>query len=67
MTRLSLFNSPLLLGFGTPGGNAHGPDEAMDLPGWADEQLVIGNYPPETNRVDIVLHPWEARVYRRTT
>jgi hypothetical protein len=25
---------PLLLGFGTPGGNAHGPDEAMDLPGW---------------------------------
>jgi succinyl-diaminopimelate desuccinylase len=26
---------PLLLGFGTPGGNAHGPDEAMDLPGWA--------------------------------
>jgi acetylornithine deacetylase/succinyl-diaminopimelate desuccinylase-like protein len=27
--------APLLLGFGTPGGNAHGPDEAMDLPGWA--------------------------------
>jgi acetylornithine deacetylase/succinyl-diaminopimelate desuccinylase-like protein len=26
---------PLLLGFGTPGGHAHGPDEAMDLPGWA--------------------------------
>jgi len=26
---------PLLLGFGTPGGRAHGPDEAMDLPGWA--------------------------------
>jgi acetylornithine deacetylase/succinyl-diaminopimelate desuccinylase-like protein len=26
---------PLLLGFGTPGGNAHGPDEAMDLHGWA--------------------------------
>jgi acetylornithine deacetylase/succinyl-diaminopimelate desuccinylase-like protein len=25
---------PLLLGFGTPGGRAHGPDEAMDLPGW---------------------------------
>jgi acetylornithine deacetylase/succinyl-diaminopimelate desuccinylase-like protein len=25
---------PLLLGFGTPGGNAHGPDEAMDLAGW---------------------------------
>lgn len=26
---------PLLLGFGTPDSNAHGPDEAMDLPGWA--------------------------------
>jgi succinyl-diaminopimelate desuccinylase len=26
---------PLLLGFGTPGGRAHGPDEAMDLHGWA--------------------------------
>ena len=26
---------PLLLGFGTPGGHAHGPDEAMDLAGWA--------------------------------
>ena len=26
---------PLLLGFGTPRGRAHGPDEAMDLPGWA--------------------------------
>jgi succinyl-diaminopimelate desuccinylase len=25
---------PLLLGLGTPGGNAHGPNEAMDLPGW---------------------------------
>ncbi|MGW6199990.1 M20/M25/M40 family metallo-hydrolase [Kribbella sp. NPDC055110] len=26
---------PLLLGFGPPGGNAHGPDEALDLAGWA--------------------------------
>jgi succinyl-diaminopimelate desuccinylase len=26
---------PLMLGLGTPGGHAHGPDEAMDLPGWA--------------------------------
>jgi succinyl-diaminopimelate desuccinylase len=26
---------PLLLGFGLPGGRAHGPDEAMDLDGWA--------------------------------
>jgi acetylornithine deacetylase/succinyl-diaminopimelate desuccinylase-like protein len=27
--------SPLLLGFGMPAGRAHGPDEAMDLAGWA--------------------------------
>jgi len=27
---------PTLLGLGTPGGNAHGPDEHMDLPGWFD-------------------------------
>ncbi|WP_344043763.1 M20/M25/M40 family metallo-hydrolase [Nocardioides panacihumi] len=26
---------PVLLGFGSPGGNAHGPDESMDLGGWA--------------------------------
>ena len=26
---------PLLLGFGSPGGNAHGPDESIDLAGWA--------------------------------
>ncbi|WP_432875819.1 M20/M25/M40 family metallo-hydrolase [Kribbella sp. CA-245084] len=26
---------PLLLGFGPPAGNAHGPDEAMDIAGWA--------------------------------
>jgi succinyl-diaminopimelate desuccinylase len=25
---------PLLLGLGTPGGNAHGPDEHLDLAGW---------------------------------
>jgi hypothetical protein len=27
--------SPLLLGFGMPGGRAHGPDEGIDLTGWA--------------------------------
>lgn len=27
--------APVLLGLGTPGGNAHGPDESMDLAGWA--------------------------------
>ncbi|MFI5694499.1 M20/M25/M40 family metallo-hydrolase [Kribbella sp. NPDC051586] len=26
---------PLLLGFGPPGGNAHGPDEALDIAGWS--------------------------------
>ncbi|TCC31009.1 M20/M25/M40 family metallo-hydrolase [Kribbella speibonae] len=26
---------PLLLGFGPPGGNAHGPDETLDIAGWA--------------------------------
>ncbi len=26
---------PLLLGFGSPGGNAHGPNEFIDLAGWA--------------------------------
>jgi succinyl-diaminopimelate desuccinylase len=25
---------PVLLGLGTPAGNAHGPDEHLDLPGW---------------------------------
>jgi succinyl-diaminopimelate desuccinylase len=27
--------TPLLLGLGTPGGGAHGPDEHMDLDGWS--------------------------------
>lgn len=26
---------PVLLGLGTPGGGAHGPDEHLDVPGWA--------------------------------
>ncbi len=27
--------APMLLGLGTPGGGAHGPDERLDLAGWA--------------------------------
>jgi oligo-1,6-glucosidase len=47
-------------------GNFTGETVAVDLPGWAAAELVIGNYPPDGNRRDIVLRPWEARVYRRT-
>lgn len=35
MLRRAFGIRPLLLGFGPPGGNAHGPDEAMDVAGWA--------------------------------
>jgi succinyl-diaminopimelate desuccinylase len=27
--------TPLLLGLGTPGGGAHGPDEHLDVAGWS--------------------------------
>jgi oligo-1,6-glucosidase len=47
-------------------GNFSGRSVAVDLPGWAAEELVIGNYPPDGNDHDLVLRPWEARVYRRT-
>jgi len=29
-------STPVLLGLGTPGGHAHGPDEFLDLAGWSD-------------------------------
>jgi acetylornithine deacetylase/succinyl-diaminopimelate desuccinylase-like protein len=29
------FTPPLLLGLGTPGGGAHGPDEHLDIAGWS--------------------------------
>lgn len=32
--RAALGRDPVLVGLGSPGGNAHGPDEHMDLPGW---------------------------------
>ncbi|MFF0267513.1 M20/M25/M40 family metallo-hydrolase [Kribbella sp. NPDC004536] len=35
MLRRAFGINPLLLGFGPPGGNAHGPDETMDIAGWA--------------------------------
>jgi oligo-1,6-glucosidase len=46
-------------------GNFSGEPQPVDLPGWAGEELVIGNYPPDPGS-GIVLRPWEARVYRRT-
>jgi acetylornithine deacetylase/succinyl-diaminopimelate desuccinylase-like protein len=33
---------PVLLGLGTPGGGAHGPDERLDVAGWAQAvQLMV--------------------------
>jgi oligo-1,6-glucosidase len=46
-------------------GNFSGGSVPVDLPGWAAEPLVLGNYPPDGNTREIVLRPWEARVYRR--
>jgi oligo-1,6-glucosidase len=48
-------------------GNFSGDDVPVDLPGWAAAELVIGNYPPDDNPQNLVLRPWEARVYRRTS
>jgi oligo-1,6-glucosidase len=49
-------------------GNFSGRSVPVDLPGWwATEPLVLGNYPPDGNTREIVLRPWEARVYRRTS
>jgi len=47
-------------------GNFTGRSIPVDLPGWAGEKLLLGNYPPDGNDGGIVLRPWEARVYRRT-
>jgi oligo-1,6-glucosidase len=38
------------------------PDAALDLDGWTDAQLIIGNYPPAA--VAAPLRPWEVRVVR---
>jgi oligo-1,6-glucosidase len=46
-------------------GNFTGESMPVDLPGWASAELVLGNYPPDGDNDDLVLRPWEARVYRR--
>ncbi len=33
--------APLLLGLGTPGGGAHGPDECLDVAGWAQAVRLL--------------------------
>ena len=38
--------------------------EVLDADGWAEAELLLGNHPEPTG--DLVLRPWEARVYRRT-
>jgi oligo-1,6-glucosidase len=48
-------------------GNFSGADasaqEIPDAAAWAVSELVLGNYPDE--RAELLLRPWEARVYRR--
>lgn len=36
-----------------------------DAEAWAEEDVLIGNYPVQSARSEIVLRPWEARVYYR--
>jgi oligo-1,6-glucosidase len=38
--------------------------EVPDAPAWSAAELLIANYPAPA--ADLVLRPWEARVYRRT-
>jgi oligo-1,6-glucosidase len=40
------------------------PVPLPDAPGWAAAELLLGNYPPPSP-ADLVLRPWECRVYRR--
>lgn len=44
-------------------GNFAGHDVTADVPGWAGAELVLANYPTVPD--DLVLRPWEARIYRR--
>ena len=51
-------------------GNFSGAEAAADVPdapSWSAADLVIGNYPAPDPAAPLVLRPWEARVYRRTT
>ncbi len=41
------------------------PVPVPDAADWAAGPLVIGNYPAPTGDPELVLRPWEARVYRR--
>ncbi|HYH11040.1 MAG TPA: alpha-glucosidase [Thermomicrobiales bacterium] len=41
------------------------PVTLPDAQEWAQEELLIGNYPPRTGDDGIVLQPWETRVYHR--
>ncbi len=45
-------------------GNFTGDSVAVDLAGWAAEELVLANYPAD-GAAEITLRPWETRVYRR--
>ena len=39
--------------------------EVPDAAGWAGSELLLGNYPVPNSASEIVLRPWESRVYRR--
>jgi len=40
--------------------------ELVEVGDWAGAEPVIGNYPPQTPSTELVLRPWESKVYRRT-
>jgi oligo-1,6-glucosidase len=42
------------------------PVPLPDAPDWAAAELLLGNYPPQ-EATELVLRPWECRVYRRDT
>ena len=50
-------------------GNFSGTDVHVDVPGWADGEVVLGNYPDAEHPCGSgdpgALRPWEARVHRR--
>ena len=49
-------------------GNFSSDEVSAKLPDaaeWAQEELLLGNYPPREGETGITLRPWETRVYRR--
>ncbi|MGZ4750821.1 MAG: glycoside hydrolase family 13 protein [Oryzihumus sp.] len=51
-------------------GNFSGEDAPADVPdaeAWAGSELLLGNLPDVPDAGPIVLRPWEARIYRRTS